>query len=130
MRIILASHGLLAEGMYDAVKLILGEQKGVDIISGYTTDESIDSQIEKMLCKSNGEEVLVITDIFGGSINNAFIKVLKDYPNMYVVTGMNLGLVIEIMTKKDQIDKNLIREIIESSKKGCFLCNDLIKSTE
>ena len=131
-KIILASHGKLAAGMYDAVKLILGEQQDVKIVSAYVDSKSLEETIKEAFPENPNEEVLVVTDVFGGSVNNAFLTKLKDYPKMHLMTGMNLGMLLECFIRRDTEKlEETVQFILKAGMEGCVYCNALMtESTE
>ena len=102
--IILFSHGQLATGLADSCKLIIGE---------------------------NHFKVLNI--LLDQNIQTA-IKRISDNKLLYVVTGMNLGLVMSLsflsLSQDDEDNKNKIRDAIEESQKGIYLVNDVISCND
>ena len=130
MKVILASHGALAQGMYDAVTIILGEQSDVEIISAYTDgNNDIDSLAEKALRETYKEGCVVVTDILGGSVNNAFLSRMRDNPRIQLITGMNLGLLLELFSKRDELKETAICSIVEEASQNCIYCNALKSET-
>ncbi|MBF8808449.1 MAG: PTS mannose/fructose/sorbose transporter subunit IIAB [Enterococcus lacertideformus] len=58
-----------------------------------------------------------MTDLFGGSVNNEFLQYI-DQPNIYLIAGLNLPLLIEIVTKFESADSvvELIHSVLDDSK--------------
>ena len=71
------------------------------------------------------EPVIILTDIPGGSTTQAAVRVLGDRDNLYLVSGMNLGLLIELaVTEFDENragNEELIREAVEQAKSNLML---------
>ena len=118
--VILASHGHLASGMKNTVEMILGEQEALKAFDAYTTPEcNVHDTLEAMLRQADGECVIV-TDVLGGSVNKEAV-VFAAQPGVRVITGMNLGMLIEILgirpalSSVDQLDLN---ELAEAAKGG------------
>ncbi len=118
-KILLASHSELSKGLLEATKMILGDADGVEYL---TLDESgVEIFSEKLnekvayLTKDN-EELLILTDIFGGTpFNQSMIK-SSQYENVRVISGVNLPMVMEaIMNISNSLDK-AIENIIASAK--------------
>lgn len=62
------------------------------------------------------------------------IQRISDNKLLYVVTGMNLGLVMSLsflsLSQDDEDNKNKIRDAIEESQKGIYLVNDVISCND
>ena len=89
-RIILASHGMLAEGMKDSVTFIVGHSNNIYTISAYTKEDfSFEAEVKQIFESFNdGDEVIVITDIYGGSVNSITIQKINE---VNVVSGYLIG---------------------------------------
>lgn len=130
-KILLASHGKLAEGMKNSVEIIMGEASKIEVINAYVDDTDFENDaLEFLKNLKNAEKLIVVTDLLGGSVNNTFIEFLKKY-DFYLVSGMNLLLVIQLLLLKgdDKLERELKR-IISESKDGVILCNDLLSNIE
>ncbi len=51
-------------------------------------------EAQKLLAGIADDDVVVCTSLFGGSVNNEFTKIVQDAPRTYLVTNMNLPLLI------------------------------------
>ena len=102
-RVILASHGSLAEGMLSAVKMILGNDGGCQAygLDTYEEPKKIYELIESEIKKEPNTQFIVITDINGGSVQNQLLQ-LCAYENVYVQTGMCLAMVLEIILFQEE----------------------------
>lgn len=119
-QIVLASHGSLAEGMASAVKMISGEHAnlhsfGLDM---WKTPQAIDEQVEKIVQNHGNERLIILCDIKGGSVHNKLIdRCLKN--DAIVISGMNLGLVLDIVLKDDScICEDSLKNSIEQAAKS------------
>ncbi len=125
---ILATHLNFAEGIYESIKFIIGEQKNVHIINAFENENDIEVIVKKMLSKIPQEdEIIVTTDILGGSVNNEFMKYLNR-PGFYLITGMNLPLLMQLFLSTEKNTKKMIVKILESKETCPILCNDLVQS--
>lgn len=134
INIILASHGSLAEGMKSAVKMIIGESCRVSAygLDHYETPQNIRNQIDEEIKASNEKETVILCDIKGGSVHNCLLE-LCTVPDIYLITGMNLSLVLELTVLSSDVDlKEEIKEILEISKDSiqCFSKESLEKMVE
>lgn len=130
--ILLASHSYLAKGMKDTVEMILGKQDNLDILCAYIEEDfNIQEEINKRLVnKDSDQELIIITDVFGGSVNNEVITAIgqKNQANIHLISGMNLGLIMGLLTSLDspKDTSDLIDNAIEESKRMILNNNQFI----
>ncbi|MFW2490167.1 PTS fructose transporter subunit IIA [Clostridium chromiireducens] len=128
VQIILVSHGNLAKGMKDTLDMIIGDVSMVEAFSSYrdedvNTRESIEAIIKENYDK---KDIYILTDILGGSVNTEIMSLINNYPKIHVLTGMNLPLVISLVTQVGEISESLLQDIIEESKQGIVDCTKLL----
>ncbi len=130
MKIILVSHGKLAKGMKNTVEMIAGNQDNLEAYEAYkngTSDDSFIGDIKNSLDKVGDQKAVIITDVLGGSVNNEMTQLLKDHQNLTVLTGMNLPLVITLVTTADPgLTQESIEEAINEGQKGVLSINKLM----
>ena len=68
--------------------------------------------------------MVVVTDLFGGSVNNEFLAYIKR-PNYYLVAGMNLPFLVEFATQYEYTESvaELIEQTLNTSKEVIQFCN-------
>ena len=78
--------------------------------------------------KANTEtQYIIIADLFGGSVCNGCAS-LTDLPNVKLISGMNMGLVIEMVLAPAPVSDEMIAEGLASCKEGItHVSNDLVK---
>ncbi|WMJ81608.1 PTS sugar transporter subunit IIA [Clostridium sp. MB40-C1] len=130
---ILASHSRFAEGIYASVKLIVGEQERVTILNAYVEQgEDFKKRVERLMNTFNEkDEIIVITDILGGSVNNEFMNYLKR-ENFYLSTGMNLPMLIELFVqeKTENDTKKLLENVTKIGSESVLFCNSLFSKSD
>lgn len=100
----------------------------VFLIQAYV-DENISVETEmKELLKQLGdnEELVIFSDILGGSITN---QVLQHFlkPNVHIVSGFNLPLVIDILLDDGETPvEELINSAIDNAKEQMVYVNKLL----
>lgn len=124
--IVLVTHGSFAEGILTSLKLVYGNTEN-------TASESIQeilSMIRKRIDEfKNDDPVVIITDIAGGSTTQAALEALSYKDNIYLLTGLSLGLLLEVVladftdSKAENIE--ILNEIIENSRQTINLITDL-----
>ena len=116
-RIVLASHGDLAAGMKGSLEIIAGPLPHVTALSAYVEGApdlrgALEALVEGM---GEGDELVLVTDLLGGSVNTEASQ-LSGIPNVYVVTGMNLGLVLSLALSDEPNTASLIEECLEGAR--------------
>lgn len=127
-KIIVASHGRMASGIKNSLEIIYGESKVVESLDCYVEDDfDLNEAISRLLERYKNYELIIVTDVFGGSVNNEFLKYVGR-PNFYLITGLNLLLLIELVSKinAEGETKTIIKRVLFETKGTIQLCNDLI----
>ena len=130
MQVVLASHGRLAEGMKDTLGIILGELPDLTTLCAYVDpDITLAQQVKDVLArKVPGEEMLVVTDLFGGSVNNEMLTLLPEYPAVHLICGMNASLVLTLASNDEALTQDELAECIADAKAQIIDCNLLLKN--
>lgn len=120
----------MAEGVVQSAKMIVGDVKFLSYINAYVDeDQDVDKQIRNFLTENRGQTIIVCTDIFGGSVNNDWMKYLHKEKNLYLIAGLSLPLVIELVLSLEQKSteniNSIITNAIESAKNSVQFCNNL-----
>jgi mannose/fructose/sorbose-specific phosphotransferase system IIA component len=99
--VILVGHGGYPDGVRDAAEMILGEQSRVAAVSlppnGSTEQlgDDVRAAVDRL---ADDGGALVLADLMGGSPANAVgLLALRD-PALHVVSGLNLPMVLEVLT--------------------------------
>lgn len=130
---IIASHAHFAAGINESVSLLSGERDNVRTLSMYVDgNNDLAAAAAKMLDETpEGDDLVVCTDLFGGSVNNEFTSIVQRRPNTYLVTNMNLPLLIQLLFAEEGRDTaEVIREICAADDTRVKFVNDLIEETE
>ncbi|EGX68628.1 PTS sugar transporter subunit IIA [Collinsella tanakaei] len=124
-KLLLASHGPLARAMRETVQMFCGEDSRINVLCAYVDSESMD--VEALIdCweegREDGDEWVIVTDIYGGSVNNAFMSRLGDQ-SIRLVAGMSLPLVLEVLVSLDSLDDKGLEDLVDRiGKSGTKLC--------
>ena len=130
---IIASHAHFAAGINESVSLLSGERENVRTLSMYVDgNNDLAAAAAKMLEETpEGDDLVVCTDLFGGSVNNEFTSIVQRRPNTYLVTNMTLPLLIQLLFAEEGRDTaEVIREICAADDTRVKFVNDLIEDTE
>jgi PTS system mannose-specific IIA component len=102
INIVVVSHADLGDALIRAVEMITGQTEGLYAVSLLPGDslESFGEKLEAVLQKIEGQETLVLIDLFGGTpYNLAARQVLKE--NVECITGVNLPMLLELVMSRD-----------------------------
>ena len=101
--LIIVTHGDLAQGFLDAAFMIIGPQTGALALCTRRDDHPADIEVElrKMVAAlgQEGDSVLVMTDIFGGTPTNISLSLLQP-GQVEVLTGVNLPMVLKFFSQR------------------------------
>lgn len=129
--IIMASHGTLAQGMKNTIEIILGSQPHLYCLCAYVKDnDDISLSVAEAINQFPKEdEIIIVTDIFGGSVNNEFMKYLTK-PTIHLIAGLNLPLMIQLITNEEQENTaQFIDDAIKSSSQSIQYCNHTLNNS-
>ena len=118
-KIILASHGGLSAGMYDSIAMIIGHVENCIYFGLKPGQDNIElaSQVEEYINQNSQDQCVIVCDLLGGSVSNAVSR-LADNQRVFVVNGMNMGLVISLALQAEDLNKEMIDSLIEECKMG------------
>ncbi len=117
-KILFCSHGRLALGMLDTLKVFsLYDEQAMTAITFYVEGEGkrAETEFAEYVAKINADdEVLVFTDIAFGSVHQLVMQHLHDRENVHVISGMNLMIVLSLVGI-DWTDANIEEKVLEAS---------------
>jgi PTS system mannose-specific IIA component len=108
---VIVAHGDLAQCMMDAVQGILGKQTGWKAISNSALGlkELLDAVGRAVAELGDDQDVVVFTDMPGGSCHHACQEFAKGQGVVRTVTGLNLMMLLEFFVKRD---RSTLRELL------------------
>lgn len=123
--IIIATHYNLAQGLKSTVEF-LTSLDNIKVICAYVDENfKIEKHIEEIFSEIDRkeDEVLIFTDILGGSVNQKFLPYIGE--KTHLITGINLPIVMSLSLKGGQlITSKDIEEAIEESKQQIVYMNN------
>jgi len=100
---VLVTHGRLAEEFIAALEHIVGRQENATAIC-IGPDDDIELRRQEIIASVNkaddGDGVVLLTDMFGGTPSNLAISVL-DQGRVEVIAGVNLPMLIKLVSVRD-----------------------------
>ncbi len=112
--VLVVAHCRVAEELVLATELIAGE---LEHILGLSFDskssvEGLRKQVEKAIKQvDQGEGVLILTDMFGGTPSNICLSFLEE-GKVEVLSGINLPMLIRLCTNRDKKNLNELAEFL------------------
>jgi PTS system mannose-specific IIA component len=95
---VIVTHGRLAQEFVSALEHVVGPQTGIAAIC-IGADDNMEERrkeiLESVAKVDEGDGVVLLTDMFGGTPSNLAISVL-DRANVEVVAGINLPMLIKL----------------------------------
>jgi PTS system mannose-specific IIA component len=127
--ILLVTHKELAEALMNVCDLILGHQERVQALSlePQATPEECRQQIQRALGQvNNGNGVIILTDMLGGTPSNLTLSFLKE-GKVEVVTGVNLPMLMKLAYIRDQQDlREAALALQEAGQKGITVASEVL----
>ncbi len=102
--VVIVTHYRLGEEFLQALRLIVPDApdyESVGVEPGQTADEMRRAIDAALSSADEGQGVLVLTDMFGGSPSNISMSFLDDR-RVEVVTGVNLPMLIKLATLREE----------------------------
>ena len=123
-RILLATHSKMASGMKASIDLLLGDSDCLTVYDAYLpgADSTVQEVVEKFLASGDeGETILLVSDVKGGSVNQAMLQ-FAGRPNVFVITGITLGLLMELVSNCDSdFTEEQLNELVLEARQGTQL---------
>lgn len=109
--LVLVTHGALADEFKLALEHVVGPQEFCETIAigpDDNAEERREDIIKAIDRAENGDGVIILTDMFGGTPSNLAISVM-DSGNVEVIAGVNLPMLIKLagVRSEDNMDKAL-----------------------
>ena len=126
MKIVICSHAKMAEGVFSALRLIGGEHKDVQYLNAYTENSDFKNDLRNLIVDDD-TEYCIITDLLGGSVNQEVMQYLRK-KNVYIVTGMNLPLVLQLVIENEATGLNAesIKQAVQEARQQIVFVNEII----
>jgi len=127
--VLITTHGKLGCELIRAAELIKGSLKGVSHVSVDQTKgvEDIKKEISSAIKKlEQGQGVLILTDLFGGTPSNISLSFLKE-GKLEVLTGVNLPMLLKVSDSREGMKLNEFASYLKDyGKKNIYLASELL----
>ena len=130
---VIITHGRLAESLLVGALSIVGTADQVMALSikGEETSEDIKKMLQEAMVEvSDGQGVVVFTDMFGGTPSNIALSLL-DEGIIEVITGVNLPLILKFLGNRDGRNvEELAVLLVEHGRKSIVLASEMLKQSK
>ncbi|WP_119325567.1 PTS N-acetylglucosamine transporter subunit IIBC [Companilactobacillus musae] len=126
-KIILASHHKLATGLADTLNFISNNAADVTDLSAYMDNQPVDKQVKELMSGiSDDTEVIILTDMLAGSVNQQFFN-YRNRPHTHIISGMNLPLALAIALEPQdhEITSDRMEELVKEAKDAIVYVNEM-----
>ena len=131
--IVLVTHGQLAEEFLSAMVHIVGEQKNIAAICIQPEDDMEQRRDDILRAVENvedGEGVILLTDMFGGTPSNLAISVMGE-GEVEVIAGVNLPMLIQLArSRQTQKLEAAVNDAQDAGKKYISVASNLLAGRE
>lgn len=122
MKYLIVGHGNYAEGVMNTLKFFKDDLENIDILS---YGSMMEEELEKYVLNER-EELCVITDLLGGSVNLAAMRLLQK-KQFHLLTGVNISLLLELIFT-NPTSKKEIEEIVVMAREQMVFVNEMMGS--
>ncbi|KRL02443.1 PTS sugar transporter subunit IIA [Liquorilactobacillus capillatus] len=128
-KIIFATHHQMASGLKDTFNYIAPNVAKIITVDAYMDNTPVDVQIKALLDDlDTQDELIIFTDLLGGSVNQAFVKYLTQ-PHIHLITGINLPVILTILLalpKENYLSPTTIRNALTDARTQLIYVNDYL----
>lgn len=120
------SHGQVAGELVNAARNIVGEVPAITAVSIAWSDDmaAAREKIAQALGEVGGGDVLILTDMFGGTPTNVSLPFLS--PRVEIVTGVNLPMLIKLIGLREGDLLEVARVVRDQGKGAIYVASEIL----
>ena len=103
MEYLIATHSYMASGLRDAVEVLSGKKQKIAVINAYIDSDNFEIELEKTLQTIQSQNIIVLTDLLSGSVNQALMRYKGD-KRLYLAAGVNLPFALALLETDAEAD--------------------------
>ena len=111
------------------MRFFKSDLENVQFINAYVESQEFEKEFQTALEKVKGENVIVLSDIMGGSVNQVATRLMQEF-SYQLITGINLPLLIELTFMPDGITAEQIRNSVVNAREQIVYVNDFVRQEE
>jgi PTS system mannose-specific IIA component len=129
--VVVVTHCHLAEELISAAKLVVGENlkqfQAVSVDPKEGSEEIREKIISAIRKVDEGQGVLILTDMYGGTPSNISLSFLEE-KKIEVITGVNLPMLLKLATYANDMNlEELASFITDYGQRNINLASDVLK---
>ncbi len=128
--VLIVSHGALAGTLISSVQSLVGKMEKVKGVSIWPKDnpKEVKDRIEKRMEEVNdGDGILILTDMLGGTPTNLSLPSLQG-DRVEVVTGVNLPMLLTLSSYRRRFLEETSKLLKKSGRRGIILAKKLFRT--
>ncbi|WP_080796537.1 PTS sugar transporter subunit IIA [Corynebacterium pacaense] len=128
---IIASHGHFASGLAHTIELVSNKKEMFHVLDAYSENIPVADEVAAVMAEIDpDDELVILTDLLGGSVNQEFALVAQRRPNTTVIAGANVALALQLALHPERKPptEERINTYIEQARKAIVHVNQV--STE
>lgn len=134
VNLLVITHGEMADGLINAMQLIIGPQEGIQTLSLKETDaiDLLGERVQKSIRElETGDGVLVLVDLMGASPFNVSARMSMENKNLDVVTGVNLPMLLETALRRKGMSLSEVATVAkEAGTSGIVVVSEKMQSNK
>jgi len=127
--VVVATHGKLAEEMVRTAEAVVGKLAQIAAVSVVATEPDVRCRVEDAIRSvDQGDGVLLLTDLLGGSPTNLCLSFLTER-KVEVVTGVNLPMLLKlgVLRASGKPIVEVAHDLAEAGQKSIGHASDLLR---
>ncbi len=131
--IVVVTHGDLACAMVKTVELVIGPQAALEpvCLNAFEGLDDLKAKVSEAIAKAGKESdgnVLIFTDMFGGSTTNVSLQFISE--KVEILTGINLPMLLEALLLREALKdpRALAKDVSEKAKKSIIPMSEIQKT--
>jgi len=129
--VLIISHGGFAEALISSLQFLVGEQPKIRGVSIWPKDREreVKDRIREEIVKINdGDGVVILTDVLGGSATNLSLSFLEN-EKVELVTGVNMPMLLTLSSyRKGRSLREIGKLVKKSGRRSIILAKELLES--
>lgn len=127
--VLIVSHGKLAEALISSAQFLIGNLQKIRSVSIWPKDEEkeVKDRIQKEIKEvDDGDGVVILTDVLGGTPTNLCLSFLKE-EKVEVVTGVNMPMLLTLSSyRRGKSLEELSRLVKKSGRRSITLAKGVL----
>lgn len=114
-KVIVVTHGGLAESFYETAGMFITERNGLTVLGLGVDLEKFKNELRTAVVESEATELLILADLFGGTPFNSAAALCREArtagKQIEILTGLNLPMLLEILPFAEDMSCSELKEM-------------------